>query len=77
MGELTAWAQLRCAGRDGAATIDDLMAFAANADPFRRLALLSRDWANRLERDWLAFRTSSLAKWAAKTAVPAKEKSDL
>jgi len=77
MGELTAWAQLRCAGRDGAATIDDLMAFAANPEPFRRLAELARDWAMRLERDWLAFRASPLAKWAAKAAVPSREKGDL
>ncbi len=74
MGELTAWAQLRCAGRDAAATIDDLMAFAANTGAFRRLALLARDWAGRLERDWQAFRASGLAKWAAKAPVPAKQK---
>ncbi len=72
MGELTAWAQLRCAGRDRAATIDDLMAFAENADPFRRLGRLSRDWAGRIENDWQDFRGSRLAKWAAKTPVPAK-----
>jgi uncharacterized protein (DUF2252 family) len=76
MGELTAWAQLRCAGRDRAATIDDLMVFAGNADAFRRLASLARDWAGRLERDWQDFRASGLAKWAAKTPVPAKERSD-
>ena len=77
MGELTAWAQLRCAGRDRAATIDDLMAFAENTEPFRRLARLSRDWAGRIEDDWRDFRTSRLAKWAARTPVPAKEKGDL
>jgi len=77
MGELTAWAQLRCAGRDRAATIDDLMAFAENPDPFRRLARLARDWAGRIEDDWQDFRSSKLARWAAKTPVPAKEKSDL
>lgn len=72
MGELTAWAQLRCAGRDGAAGIDDLMAFAANADPFRRLQSLARDWARRIERDWRDFRVSPLARWAAETPVPAR-----
>ncbi|HWA48969.1 MAG TPA: DUF2252 family protein, partial [Dongiaceae bacterium] len=76
MGELTAWAQLRCAGRDNAATIDALMAFAANADPFRRLGLLARDWAARIEEDWRDFRASRLAKWAVRTPVPAKEKSE-
>jgi hypothetical protein len=63
---------LRCAGRDRAATIDDLMAFAANADPFSRLARLSRDWADRIEDDWQDFRASRLAKWAAKTVVPSR-----
>jgi len=76
MGELTAWAQLRCAGRDRAATIDDLIAFAGNADPFRRLGTLARDWANRIEGDWQGFRASPLAKWAAK-AAPAGAKTDL
>jgi len=77
MGALTAWAQVRCAGRDGAATIDDLMVFAANPEPFRRLNALARDWAMRIERDWLAFRASPLAKWAAKAALASREKSDL
>jgi len=77
MGELTAWAQLRCAGRDGAANIDDLIAFAANADPFGRLGQLARDWARAIERDWRDFSTSALAKWAAKAPVPARENRDL
>lgn len=73
MGELTAWAQLRCAGRDGAASIDDLIAFAGNAEPFRRLAPLARDWARQIERDWRDFRASPLAKSAAKTPVPKRQ----
>ncbi len=67
MGELTAWAQLRSAGRDGSANIDALIAFAANAEPLQRLAGLARDWARTIERDWRHFRASPLAKWAAKT----------
>ncbi len=78
MGELTAWSQLRSAGRGGSATIDDLIAFAANAprnnDHFRRLAALSRDWARRIEADWRDFRASPLAKWAARHKVPPRGK---
>ncbi len=66
MGELTAWAQLRSAGRDGSASIDDLIAFAKNAAPFGRLAALARDWARQIERDWRDFRVSPLAKQAAR-----------
>lgn len=73
MGELTAWAQLRSAGRDGSATIDNLIAFAANADPFRRLAALSRDWARQIERDWRDFRASPLARAAAKSGFRPEE----
>jgi uncharacterized protein (DUF2252 family) len=73
MGELTAWAQLRAAGRDGSANIDDLIAFAANAAPFQRLVSLARDWARRIERDWGEFRISALAKGAAKMALTARE----
>lgn len=68
MGELTAWAQLRSAGRDGSATIDDLIAFAANAAPLRRLAAMAHDWARAMERDWRAFRDSPLPGAAAKAA---------
>jgi uncharacterized protein (DUF2252 family) len=65
MGELTAWAQLRCAGRDGAAPIDGLMAFARNADWSRPLVALARDWAAAIQTDWRAFCDSPLAAWAA------------
>lgn len=64
MGELTAWAQLRCAGRDGAADVERLMAFARNADWVRPLTALAGDWARRLHTDWRAFRASRLATWA-------------
>ncbi len=65
MGELTAWAQLRCAGRDGAADIDGLMAFARNADWSRQLIALAKDWADAIHADWRAFKASKLAAWAA------------
>ena len=66
MGELTAWAQLRCAGRDGAADIDGLIAFAENAAWSRPLLALSRDWAATIFEDWRAFGRSELAAWAKK-----------
>jgi uncharacterized protein (DUF2252 family) len=65
MGELTAWAQLRCAGRDGAAGVDGLMAFARNAALLRPLLPLARDWAAQIAADWRGFRDSRLASWAA------------
>jgi uncharacterized protein (DUF2252 family) len=64
MGELTAWAQLRCAGRDGAADIDGLMAFARNAAVSRPLIVLAKDWAATIIADWRRFRESKLAAWA-------------
>ncbi len=64
MGELTAWAQLRCAGRDGAATIDGLMAFARNADWCRRSVALAADWAGAIFEDWRGFSDSALVTWA-------------
>jgi uncharacterized protein (DUF2252 family) len=48
--ELSAWAQLRCSGRSGAANADDLMAYAANKAVFKPLL----DLARRCEADGLA-----------------------
>ena len=64
MGELTAWAQLRCAGRDGATEIERLMAFARKADWSRPLIALAKDWAATIHDDWRSFRASRLAAWA-------------
>ena len=64
MGELTAWAQLRCAGRDRATDIDGLMAFARNTGWSRPLIALANDWATAIFEDWRAFRNSKLAAWA-------------
>ncbi len=69
MGELTAWAQLRCAGRDRATDIDGLMAFARNADRCRPLIGLAKDWAGRIFEDWGDFRASKLASWAERRAA--------
>lgn len=64
MGELTAWAQLRCAGRDGAMPIDGLMAFARNAGWPRPLIALAKEWAGTIHGDWKSFKDSKLAAWA-------------
>jgi hypothetical protein len=56
---------LRCAGRDGATSIDGLIAFAQNADWVRPLIALAKDWAAAIEADWRTFSTSKLATWAA------------
>ncbi|WP_119302554.1 DUF2252 domain-containing protein [Dongia deserti] len=64
MGELTAWAQLRCAGRDGATDIEGLMAFARNTGWSRPLVALAKDWASVIFEDWRSFRESKLAAWA-------------
>jgi hypothetical protein len=64
MGELTAWAQLRCAGRDRATDIDGLMAFARNTGWPRPLIALARDWANAIFEDWRGFKDSNLVTWA-------------
>jgi len=64
MGELTAWAQLRCAGRDGATDIDGLMTFARNVERSRPLIPLAEDWAAVIFEDWRSFRESKLAVWA-------------
>jgi uncharacterized protein (DUF2252 family) len=64
MGELTAWAQLRCAGRDRASDIDGLMAFARNARWPRPMIALAKDWAAQILADWRGFQESELAAWA-------------
>ena len=64
MGELTAWAQLRCAGRDGATGIDGLIAFARNASLSRPLIPLAREWATAIFEQWRIFKESKLADWA-------------
>jgi uncharacterized protein (DUF2252 family) len=69
MGELTAWAQLRCAGRDGATEIDGLMAFARNTGWPRPLIALARAWARAIFEDWRSFKESRLAAWAHRQTI--------
>ena len=56
MAQLTAWAQLRSSGRDGSATADQLMAFAA-ADKgcAARLVAMARDLAATVQADYTSF----------------------
>jgi hypothetical protein len=62
---------LRCAGRDGAAQVDELMGFARNADWPRPLIALAKDWAAQIHADWRDFGQSKLAAWAeAQTGLP-------
>jgi hypothetical protein len=56
LGFLVAWSELRSSGRDGSATINELMAFAAR----RRWRKAVLGWAKEYEgvakRDWKDFR---------------------
>lgn len=55
MGELTAWSQLRCAGRDGAAGTDDLIAFGRSRDWQAEVVRYARQYRDIVTRDWRAF----------------------
>ena len=55
MGELTAWSQLRCAGRDGAASTDDLIAFGRDRDWQGEVVRYARQYRDTVVRDWRAF----------------------
>ena len=55
MGELTAWSQLRCAGRDGAASADDLIAFGRARDWQAEVVRYARQYRDTVTRDWRAF----------------------
>ena len=55
MGELTAWSQLRCAGRDGAASPDDLIAFGRARDWQTEVVRYARQYRNTVVQDWRAF----------------------
>jgi uncharacterized protein (DUF2252 family) len=52
MGRIVAWAQLRSGGRDGSATIDELIAFAQQAKWRKRLLEIARHCAAQVEADW-------------------------
>ena len=55
MGELTAWSQLRCAGRDGAADTDDLIAFGRVRDWQTEVIRYARQYRDTVVKDWRAF----------------------
>ena len=55
MGELTAWSQLRCAGRDGAASTDALIAFGRARDWQTEVVRYARQYRDTVVKDWRAF----------------------
>ncbi len=55
LAELLAWAQLRSAGRDGAASVDALVDFAEGHKWPARLLDLARQCTTQLEADWRAY----------------------
>ncbi|MGI8402371.1 MAG: DUF2252 domain-containing protein [Gemmatimonadaceae bacterium] len=55
MGKLTAWAQLRSSGRDGSATLNDLIAFAGSSSWRRPLVDYGRAYSVKAERDYAKF----------------------
>jgi uncharacterized protein (DUF2252 family) len=55
MGEATAWAQLRCSGRQGSATADDLIAFATQRGWKKPIIDYGRSYAKQVERDYKQF----------------------
>lgn len=58
MGQLVAWAQLRSAGRDGAANIDELIDFGQRKKWKEQLLSASHDCALQVRRDSTAFDTA-------------------
>jgi uncharacterized protein (DUF2252 family) len=52
MAQTLAWAQLRACGRQGAATVDELVAFAQHKPWRRQLLTLARQCAEQVETDW-------------------------
>jgi uncharacterized protein (DUF2252 family) len=55
MGHVTGWAQLRSGGRQGSATVDDLIAFAGASGWQRRLTDYGRSYHAQVERDYKQF----------------------
>lgn len=65
MGRVTAWSQLRSAGRQGSAIADDLIAFAGRSGWRREVLEHAQSCAKQVTADWQAFR-----KAAQKGAIP-------
>lgn len=55
MGKLVAWAQLRSSGRDGSATLNDLIAFAGSSSWRRPLVDYAQAYSVKAERDYTEF----------------------
>ena len=56
IGHLVAWAQLRSASRDGAATIDELIAYGRRRNWQRDLLRAAKAYSAIVERDWRRFK---------------------
>jgi uncharacterized protein (DUF2252 family) len=56
IGHLVAWAQLRSASRDGAASIDELIAFGRRRDWQRDVLRGAKAYSPVVERDWRRFK---------------------
>ena len=55
MGKLTAWAQLRSSGRQGSATIDQLIAFSEKRRWPAQLRELAKECTKQVRRDWKTY----------------------
>ena len=64
LGSLLAWAQLRSGGRGGAATIDELIRFAARKKWRRSTLEFAREYEDQAWRDWKRFR-EAYRDWAS------------
>ncbi|NTV12294.1 MAG: DUF2252 family protein, partial [Zoogloea sp.] len=58
---VTAWGQLRAAGRRGAAGVESLMAFAEDAGWQDELLRIAADMAEQVRADWVCFRDALAA----------------
>jgi uncharacterized protein (DUF2252 family) len=56
LGFLVAWSELRSSGRDGSATVDELMAFAAGRRWRKAVLGWAEEYERVAERDWREFR---------------------
>ena len=59
MGYVTAWSQLRGAGRQGSAIADELIAFAGKSGWQRDVLDYAKSYAKQVDADWKAFRRAA------------------
>jgi uncharacterized protein (DUF2252 family) len=69
MGCLVAWSALRASGRQGAATADDLVAFASSREVIKPLLAYVEAYAAQVAEDWRAFRNA----WRHDAPAPARK----